>query len=48
MPADYLDDPEKTAAGLGGRQELAVNLYLDTGALRAAGYRIYLFYPPPA
>ena len=48
MPADYLDDPEKADAGLGGHQELAVNLYLDTGPLRAAGYRIYLFYPPPA
>jgi hypothetical protein len=48
MPDDYLDDPAKAGAGLGGRQELAVNLYLDTGTLRAAGYRIYLFYPPPA
>lgn len=48
MPADYLDNPAKAGAGLGGHQELAVNLYLDTGSLRAAGYRIYLFYPPPA
>lgn len=48
LPDDYLDDPEKVPVGLGGRQELAVNLYLDTGPLRAAGYRIYLFYPPPA
>ena len=48
MPVDYLDDPARASAGLGGHQELAVNLYLDTGSLRAAGYRIYLFYPPPA
>jgi hypothetical protein len=48
MPSDYLKDPAKAGDGLGGRQELAVNLYLDTGPLRAAGYRIYLFYPPPA
>jgi len=46
-PVDYLDDPATAEAGLGGRQELVVNLYLDTGPLRAAGYRIYLFYPPP-
>ena len=48
MPADYLGDSRKAGAGLGGHQELAVNLYLDTGPLRAAGYRIYLFYPPPS
>jgi len=24
---------------------LAIRLFLDTGDLRAAGYRLYLFYP---
>ncbi len=45
LPADYLQDASQTEGGLGGRQELAVKLFLDTGPLRAAGYRIYLFYP---
>jgi predicted Zn finger-like uncharacterized protein len=45
MPRDYLADTVQTDVGLPGRQELSVNLYLDTGPLRAAGYRIYLFYP---
>ncbi len=47
LPGDYLDDNAQTGIGLAGRRELAVNMYLDTGPLRAAGYRIYLFYPPP-
>jgi predicted Zn finger-like uncharacterized protein len=47
LPGDYLDEAEQTDVGLAGRRELAVNMYLDTGPLRAAGYRIYLFYPPP-
>lgn len=45
MPGEYLADGIQQEEGLPGRQELAVNLYLDTGPLRAAGYRIYLFYP---
>ncbi len=45
VPAEYLAGDVQEDRGLPGRQELAVNLYLDTGALRAAGYRIYLFYP---
>ncbi|UCH48023.1 MAG: zinc-ribbon domain-containing protein [Betaproteobacteria bacterium] len=46
FPGDYLDDAAQTDVGLAGRRELAINMYLDTGPLRAAGYRIYLFYPP--
>jgi predicted Zn finger-like uncharacterized protein len=45
LPAEYLSEPDAVAQGLGGRGELAVRLFLDTGPLRAAGYRIYLFYP---
>ena len=47
LPGDYLDNDATTDDGLAGRRELSVNMYLDTGPLRAAGYRIYLFYPPP-
>lgn len=45
MPGEYLAEERRLEEGLPGRQELSVNLYLDTGPLRAAGYRIYLFYP---
>jgi len=45
LPHDYLRDAAQTDDGLAGRQELAFSLFLDTGSLRAAGYRIYLFYP---
>ncbi len=44
LPAEYLP-PAAQAAGLKGGTELPINLFLDTGALRAAGYRLYLFYP---
>ena len=33
------------AGGLKAGTELPIQLYLDTGALRASGYRLYLFYP---
>lgn len=45
LPDDYLPEETPVKVGLAGRGELAVRLYLDTGPLRAAGYRIYLFYP---
>ena len=45
LPHDYLEESAQSDDGLAGRQELAVSLFLDTGSLRAAGYRIYLFYP---
>lgn len=44
MPADYLPTSVQSA-GLRAGSELPIQLYLDTGALRAAGYRLYLFYP---
>jgi hypothetical protein len=31
--------------GLKAGAELPIRLFLDTGELRAAGYRLYLFYP---
>ena len=45
LPAEYLAEERRMEEGLPGRQELSVSLYLDAGPLRAAGYRIYLFYP---
>lgn len=44
LPREYLAGVE-AGAGLRAGDELPVRLYLDTGALRAAGYRLYLFYP---
>lgn len=44
LPAEYLPSsapPDGFKAGT----ELPIQLYLDTGTLRAAGYRLYLFYP---
>lgn len=43
MPREYLAAAD--AGGLGAGAELPVRLLLDTGTLRAAGYRVYLFYP---
>jgi len=42
-PSEYLGTlaPE---GGIGAGQEVSVRLYLDTGELKAAGYRLYLFF----
>lgn len=44
LPAEYLPLAAR-GVGLKGGTELPIHLFLDTGALRAAGYRLYLFYP---
>ena len=44
LPAEYLQWID-AADGLKAGAELAIRLFLDTGDLRAAGYRLYLFYP---
>ena len=44
LPAEYLPQTAQ-AGGLKAGAELPIQLYLDTGAVRAAGYRLYLFYP---
>jgi predicted Zn finger-like uncharacterized protein len=44
LPPEYLRSGAQTG-GLKAGIELPIQLYLDTGALRAAGYRLYLFYP---
>ncbi|MGH8679350.1 MAG: zinc-ribbon and DUF3426 domain-containing protein [Burkholderiales bacterium] len=45
FPRNYLAGSQRIEEGLRGRDELAVRLYLDTGSVRASGYRLYLFYP---
>jgi predicted Zn finger-like uncharacterized protein len=44
MPPEYLPSGAP-AGGLKAGTELPIQLYLDSGALRASGYRLYLFYP---
>jgi hypothetical protein len=44
LPAEYLPAIAQTG-GLKAGTELPIQLYLDTGSERAAGYRLYLFYP---
>lgn len=44
LPAEYLQWTD-AADGLKAGAELPIRLFLDTGELRAAGYRLYLFYP---
>lgn len=44
LPAEYLQWMD-AGDGLKAGAELPIRLFLDTGGLRAAGYRLYLFYP---
>ncbi len=44
LPAEYLPS-SAPPDGFKPGTELPIQLYLDTGTLRAAGYRLYLFYP---
>ena len=44
LPVEYLQWMD-AADGLKAGAELPIRLFLDSGELRAAGYRIYLFYP---
>ena len=43
-PVDYLDKSQNPGRGIGSTQELPVRLYLDTGDIRPAGYRLYIFF----
>ena len=43
---DYLPRGADVRRGAVANGEIVVRLTLDTGALSAAGYRLYLFYPP--
>lgn len=46
-PADYLGAgaPLRLGEGIGAGADAALRLYLDTGGVKAVGYRMYLFYP---
>jgi predicted Zn finger-like uncharacterized protein len=44
QPREYLEADIDGRAGIGANQEVSVRLYLSTGNLRAAGYRLYLFF----
>jgi len=41
---DYLDPGVDRRGGIGASQELFIRLYLDTGNVKATGYRLYLFF----
>lgn len=43
-PAEYLGTSLEHHQGIGAGQEVLVRLYLDTGEVKAAGYRLYLFF----
>jgi predicted Zn finger-like uncharacterized protein len=44
LPGEYLEPDIDRRSGIGANQEVSVRLYLSTGNLRAAGYRLYLFF----
>jgi hypothetical protein len=44
QPREYLERGRDPARGIGANQEISIRLYLSTGTLRAAGYRLYLFF----
>ncbi|MGB7481746.1 MAG: DUF3426 domain-containing protein, partial [Burkholderiaceae bacterium] len=43
-PRDYLPAPSE-AAGFAAASEQAVRIYFELSTAKAAGYRVYLFYP---
>ena len=45
LPSDYLRQPQDAKRGMPPLAEVNVRIELDTGDLRPAGYRLFLFYP---
>ena len=45
VPRDYLERASDVSTGMGTLAEVNVRIELDTGGLKAAGYRLFLFYP---
>jgi hypothetical protein len=43
-PEVYLGPGADRARGIGPQQEVSLRLYLDTGSVKPAGYRLYLFF----
>ena len=48
QPAEYLPPDAAAQPGIPAEEEIDVRLDLDLGEVKAAGYRVYLFYPPDA
>lgn len=46
LPAEYLPNDESEPSGFAANHEISVKLHLDTTDLKAAGYRLELFYSP--
>jgi predicted Zn finger-like uncharacterized protein len=44
QPLEYAEAGTDVGRGIGANQEVAVRLYLSTGNLRPAGYRVYLYF----
>lgn len=45
MPRDYAPRGMRLDAGFSGNSEIPVRVFIESGALKATGYRVYLFYP---
>ncbi len=48
QPHEYLPPGAATPAGMPANEEVEVKLNIDLGDVKAAGYRVYLFYPSTA
>ncbi len=44
-PREYLPAPQEATKGFAARSERAVKLFFEVAQLKAAGYRVGLFYP---
>jgi predicted Zn finger-like uncharacterized protein len=44
QPREYLERGADPARGIGANQDVSIRMYLSTGTLRPAGYRLYLFF----
>jgi hypothetical protein len=44
-PVEYLEPGSDLSGGLAANSDVHLRLAVDTGTLRAEGYRLYLFYP---
>jgi predicted Zn finger-like uncharacterized protein len=45
MPRDYLPSPQEINKGFAPKSEQSIKLFFELAQLKAAGYRVYLFYP---
>lgn len=43
-PREYLEGAARSRGSIAANEEVALRLYLNTGDVRAAGYRLYLFF----